>query len=262
MALPCLCAHTNTGAEPSARREVWKFLLGVYPHGSSAASRQQQRQRQAQQYAALRGQWASIGPDQARRWAKWRERRSRIDKDVRRTDRWGVGGGRGFGQGAGEGGKRCVGCLCSMAGACGGVFLCFLCSTPFGCGQSGGPGEGVCVCVCCCMCRVCAMWLSGRVHVCMFCGVMVVCDYFGGSLPWWVWWAKGEAACVLVRAVRFEPVVVGVFVCDSQCSPSVLSQRHLGSPAMPAHTGCVASFYVRLDVLHGVGCVWLHLVCG
>lgn len=75
------------GIEPTARREAWKWLLGVYPAGSSSAQRQQQRLRQQQQYALLQGQWAAVGPEQARRWGKWRERRSRIDKDVARTDR-------------------------------------------------------------------------------------------------------------------------------------------------------------------------------
>ncbi|WIA09760.1 hypothetical protein OEZ85_009138 [Tetradesmus obliquus] len=77
----------QAGIEPTARREAWKWLLGVYPAGSSSAQRQQQRLRQQQQYALLQGQWAAVGPEQARRWGKWRERRSRIDKDVARTDR-------------------------------------------------------------------------------------------------------------------------------------------------------------------------------
>ncbi len=38
-------------------------------------------------YAALRQQWASLTPGQEARFSKWRERRSRVDKDVRRTDR-------------------------------------------------------------------------------------------------------------------------------------------------------------------------------
>jgi hypothetical protein len=80
-------ATAAAGIEPSARKEAWKFLLGVYPPGSTAEQREHQRLQQQQQYALLKGQWAAVGPEQARRWGKWRERRSRIDKDVARTDR-------------------------------------------------------------------------------------------------------------------------------------------------------------------------------
>ena len=87
----CSCIYFTlsiAGIEPAARCEAWKFLLGVYPQGSSSVDRQQQRLQRQQQYAALTAQWKSIGPDQAKRFAKWRERRTRIDKDVRRTDRY------------------------------------------------------------------------------------------------------------------------------------------------------------------------------
>lgn len=43
-------------------------------------------QRRAE-YCRLRAQWTTIGAAQAARFAKWRERRGRVDKDVRRTDR-------------------------------------------------------------------------------------------------------------------------------------------------------------------------------
>jgi hypothetical protein len=76
-----------SGIEPAARPEAWKFLLGVYRPGSSSSTRQQEQQQQQQQYLALKAQWQSIGPDQAKRFSKWRDRRSRIDKDVQRTDR-------------------------------------------------------------------------------------------------------------------------------------------------------------------------------
>jgi len=37
---------------------------------------------------SLCSQWESIGPAQAAHFDDWRERSSRINKDVRRTDRW------------------------------------------------------------------------------------------------------------------------------------------------------------------------------
>jgi len=38
-------------------------------------------------YGRLKEQWRSISKAQAARFSKWRERRSRVDRDVRRTDR-------------------------------------------------------------------------------------------------------------------------------------------------------------------------------
>jgi len=77
----------GSGMEPGVRREAWKYLLGVYPVGSTAAERTALAVRLRKQYDVLRGQWSSIGREQAARFDKWRERCSRIDKDVRRTDR-------------------------------------------------------------------------------------------------------------------------------------------------------------------------------
>jgi len=73
--------------EPDLRREAWKWLLGVYPLNSSSAGRAVLAADQAARYAAIKAQWSNIGDDQARRFGKWRDRRSRIEKDVRRTDR-------------------------------------------------------------------------------------------------------------------------------------------------------------------------------
>jgi len=39
------------------------------------------------EYGRLKEQWRSISKAQAARFSKWRERRSRVDRDVRRTDR-------------------------------------------------------------------------------------------------------------------------------------------------------------------------------
>ena len=76
-----------SGLEPEIRREGWKHLLGVYPPMSTAAERTALMCQRRRQYDALRRQWKSITPVQAARFDKWRERSSRVDKDVRRTDR-------------------------------------------------------------------------------------------------------------------------------------------------------------------------------
>eukprot|EP00198_Chlamydomonas_reinhardtii_P003638 XP_001692974.1 RabGAP/TBC protein [Chlamydomonas reinhardtii] len=76
-----------SGCEPSLRREVWKWLLGMYPRGSTAAQRAALTQKWAADYLGLRAQWQSRTPAQEARCAAWRGARSAVDKDVRRTDR-------------------------------------------------------------------------------------------------------------------------------------------------------------------------------
>ncbi|KAF8073245.1 CAND7 [Scenedesmus sp. PABB004] len=65
------------GVAPDTRREAWLWLLGVHAPGSTAAERDAARSSRSSAYAALTAQSAAIP----------RERRARIDKDVRRTDR-------------------------------------------------------------------------------------------------------------------------------------------------------------------------------
>ena len=85
------------GVEPEARPEAWKLLLGVHAPGSTRAERAAAAAERRRRYTALRVQWRSMDADQAARCSKWRERRVRIDKDVRRTGGWagvcGCGGG-------------------------------------------------------------------------------------------------------------------------------------------------------------------------
>lgn len=73
------------GIDPPARPQVWKWLLGVDGLDSSAAQREAAVVERRERYVALRRQWESIGADQASRFGKWRERKSRVDKDVHRT---------------------------------------------------------------------------------------------------------------------------------------------------------------------------------
>ncbi|PSC76650.1 TBC1 domain family member 17-like [Micractinium conductrix] len=75
------------GVEPEGRPEAWKLLLGVNMPEWSAAQRAQRQEERRGAYRRLRLQWSNIGREQAARCSKWRERRSRIEKDVRRTDR-------------------------------------------------------------------------------------------------------------------------------------------------------------------------------
>lgn len=76
-----------SGCDTQVRREAWKFLLGLYPADMSAAARAAAMEARRSEYDALQQQWTSISDRQAARFAKWRERRTRVDKDVRRTDR-------------------------------------------------------------------------------------------------------------------------------------------------------------------------------
>ncbi|MEW5312825.1 MAG: hypothetical protein WDW38_004430 [Sanguina aurantia] len=76
-----------SGVDPAIRREVYKYLLGIYSTGSTAVQRAGVMSARLSEYDALRQQWMSIGRRQASRFSKWTDRRERVDKDVRRTDR-------------------------------------------------------------------------------------------------------------------------------------------------------------------------------
>eukprot|EP00873_Tetraselmis_striata_P017495 jgi/Tetstr1/437759/TSEL_026413.t1 len=76
-----------SGLSPSLRKEGWKFLLGLYPASSTAAERRGLAAARAAEYETLKAQWSTITPKQAARFSKWRERQTRVEKDVHRTDR-------------------------------------------------------------------------------------------------------------------------------------------------------------------------------
>lgn len=78
----------TSGMDPELRPEAWPLLLGVFPAGSTAAERAAAAEEQAGRYQALKAQWRSIGREQARKNRAFRERKGRVEKDVRRTDRW------------------------------------------------------------------------------------------------------------------------------------------------------------------------------
>lgn len=75
------------GMEHSIRQEVWKFLLGYYKFDSTNAERQYLSLIKKEEYQILKSQWQSISQTQAKKFSKFRERKSRIEKDVVRTDR-------------------------------------------------------------------------------------------------------------------------------------------------------------------------------
>lgn len=75
----------TSGVDPGARPEVWKFLLGLHAVGSTRAERAEAVEGRLKRYLVLRRQWQSIGDEQAGKFSKWRERKTMVDKDVRRT---------------------------------------------------------------------------------------------------------------------------------------------------------------------------------
>ena len=102
------------GVEPSIRRDVWKYLLGVYGCDSTTAEREALDAKRKEQYSGLRSSWTQIAAANASRKVshtghdqagpnnsaavgdedesgdfetKIVERKYRIEKDVIRTDR-------------------------------------------------------------------------------------------------------------------------------------------------------------------------------
>ncbi|XP_071697295.1 uncharacterized protein [Rutidosis leptorrhynchoides] len=75
------------GLEHSLRKEIWPLLLGYLAYDSTYTERQQFMALKKSEYEKIKNQWQSISPEQARRFTKFRERKSLIEKDVVRTDR-------------------------------------------------------------------------------------------------------------------------------------------------------------------------------
>ncbi|GMH45319.1 hypothetical protein BSKO_13276 [Bryopsis sp. KO-2023] len=76
-----------SGVDPELRKEAWKFLLGFYPANSTQEDRLIMTVDKVQEYKQIRAQWESISAEQEKKFAKWRERKKRVEKDVCRTDR-------------------------------------------------------------------------------------------------------------------------------------------------------------------------------
>ncbi|KAJ1969326.1 GTPase activating protein, partial [Dispira parvispora] len=73
------------GVEPTVRPLVWKYLLGVYSWSSDEESRARVRQKLEKDYYDIKARW--LNQPSERLTAAFKEQKSRIDKDVLRTDR-------------------------------------------------------------------------------------------------------------------------------------------------------------------------------
>jgi hypothetical protein len=62
--------------------QVWKFLLGYYNFDSTHTMRKALVVKKREEYRVLKSQWQSVSEDQAKRFAKFRERKHRVEKDV------------------------------------------------------------------------------------------------------------------------------------------------------------------------------------
>ncbi len=57
-----------SGVAPDIRKEVWKFLLGLYPASSTAAERAEILKQKRLHYGRIKAQWTTITPEQAARY--------------------------------------------------------------------------------------------------------------------------------------------------------------------------------------------------
>lgn len=74
------------GLEPPARAEAWLFLLGVYPWDSDKVERISLIAEKRNEYYRLKRQWWE-DIDRQNKDEFWKDQKSRIEKDVLRTDR-------------------------------------------------------------------------------------------------------------------------------------------------------------------------------
>lgn len=82
--------HGGLDAEDGVRKEAWPFLLGVFSWDSTAKERKHKISTLRDEYVRLKGAWwnrlaSQVDEDEESEW--WRDQRSRIEKDVHRTDR-------------------------------------------------------------------------------------------------------------------------------------------------------------------------------
>lgn len=59
----------KAGVEPSIRKEVWQYLLGMSPPAKTAAQRKALLQDQREEYQKIKAQWTTIADKQAARLA-------------------------------------------------------------------------------------------------------------------------------------------------------------------------------------------------
>jgi len=88
VSLPALAARAfASGLCGDVRRDAWRYLLGLHVPGSTPDQRKAAVAQRRARYQGLLKQWQSMSTAQAARFSSWRERVSRVEKDVRRTDR-------------------------------------------------------------------------------------------------------------------------------------------------------------------------------
>eukprot|EP00871_Galdieria_phlegrea_P004778 jgi/Galph1/5300/GphlegSOOS_G3922.1 len=75
------------GCSESVRKEIWPFLLQVFPWSSTLEERRQILEELTRKYNILKSQWGTIFPEQEMNYKEFRERKDLIEKDVIRTDR-------------------------------------------------------------------------------------------------------------------------------------------------------------------------------
>ncbi|KAL9653497.1 hypothetical protein ABK040_002130 [Willaertia magna] len=75
------------GIDNDIRKEVWKFLLCYYSFDSTFEERKQLDEEKKKEYEILKLQWTSISAKQESRFSQFKDRKSRVEKDVIRTDR-------------------------------------------------------------------------------------------------------------------------------------------------------------------------------
>lgn len=59
----------KAGVEPGIRKEVWQYLLGMWPPGETGTQRRTRLQELRGEYQQLKAQWTTITDKQATRFA-------------------------------------------------------------------------------------------------------------------------------------------------------------------------------------------------
>lgn len=76
------------GVSPNIRAQVWKYLLDYYPWRLSRSELRPLHRRKTEEYFSMKLQWRSMTEGQEARFADYRDRKSLVEKDVNRTDRY------------------------------------------------------------------------------------------------------------------------------------------------------------------------------
>lgn len=59
----------KAGVDPAIRKEVWQYLLGLHPSGTTAAQRSSSMLHLRNEYQQIKAQWTTIADKQAARQA-------------------------------------------------------------------------------------------------------------------------------------------------------------------------------------------------